>query len=634
MKTKDAIIKVPEPHEISSDKESFSLQYEFSIPDDGSWFLRIEADKRQCGVSRYSYVVDDGPERELVHKRMVGAPTAQVEGRETLALKAGQHTLELRFSPDRRPRLISRITEDYTKHRASIKGIRFVPQGEERKTVAPSGSSSRNLLLRPGDRIAFLGDSITDEEYYPAHFMRMLRAAYPGEDIAGYNCGISCNRTWEGLERLEREVIALNPAWVIVNFGVNDGMHMGPEEYQKTCERIILELKSRNIRVICTTPTGFLPEREKDGWYCHPRDRALGFDRTAEQETGIAIGLAKKHGCLWADTRRALIQADFPRDRLMYNQWHPNAEGGRLMALAVLRTLGFSATDAARTDDPLDGECFRMMECMPEIEYPSWGVTPLSPSKPVRKKMIVVTSFTRDAVYAFSTDGDEIARIPVGHHPMAVAYSRKRREFYVTCEAVGKIEVIDGRTFARKEPILPGDIYPLAIVLTKDEDTAWTGNYFAASVAEIDLEKKRVKRTIGVGAPVESVFLLDERHLLLVGTAKELVVVDTSAGVVIKNIPVKHAGSFIKLSPHEIGVVDTALWQMHVLGIPDLSVQKIIQPPVSSRAMAVDGETGDIWAGDWQKHCVVRMSRDSGTVREVGSVEFPFGIVVIPEGRN
>lgn len=617
------------PQEVSSDDELFSLRYKFPIQDDGLYLLRIEADKRQFQMSRYSYVVDDGPVRELVHKRMVGALTAYVEGLETLTLKAGQHALELRFYPHQRPRLISRITEDCTKHHASIRSVRFVPVGEEKQTTSPARRESQKLLMRHGDRLAFFGDSITDEEYYPAHFMRMLRKAYPGENIACYNCGISNNRTWEGLERLERDVVALKPTWVIVNFGVNDGIHMGPEEYEKHYEQIILNLKSKDIRVVCTTPTGFLPEREKDGRYVHPRDRALGLDRTTEQEAGIVIRLANKHGCLWADTRGALTHSDFPRDRLMYNQWHPNAEGGRLMALALLRALGFSESDVAQTEDTLDMECFRMVELMPEIEYPSWGTATLLPSKPVQEKTIVATSFTRDAVYAFSVAGDEIAGIPVGHHPMAVAYSRKRQELYVTCEAAGRVEIIDARNFERKEPILTGNIYPLAIALTKDENVAWTGNYFAASVAEIDLRKKRVKRELKVGASVQSILLLEERQMLLAGTSNGLAVVDTSAGKVMKLISLNHVGGFVRLSPDEVGAIDAALWQMHVLGIPDLSVKRSVPPPFPSRAIMIDEETGDIWAGDWKRHKVVRLPCDSAKVNEIGNVEFPFGIAII-----
>lgn len=615
---------------MSSDDELFFLRYKFPIQDDGLYLLCIETDKRQFQMSRYSYVVDDGPVRELVHKRMVGAPTAQVEGLETLALNAGQHALELWFYPHQRPHLISRITEGYLKHRASIRSIRLVPAGEEKQTAAPARRESQKLLLHHGDRLAFLGDSITDEEYYPAHFMRMLRKAYPGENIACYNCGITNNRTWEGLERLERDVVALQPTWVIVNFGVNDGVHMGPEEYEKTYEKIVLRLKNENIRVVCTTPTGFLPEREKkDGRYIHPRDRALGLDRTTEQEAGIVIRLARKHGCLWADTRGALTHSDFPRDRLMYNQWHPNAEGGRLMALALLRVLDFSGSDAARTEDPLDMECFRMVELMPKIEYPSWGVTPRLPSKPVQKKTIVATSFTRDAVYAFSVAGGEIARIPVGHHPMAVAYSRERQELYVTCEVVGRVEIIDARNFERKEPVLTGDIYPLAIALAKDENVAWTGNYFAANVAEIDLREKKVKRELKIDASVQSILLLEERQLLLAGTNNDLVMVDTSTGKVVQRVSLSHVGGFLKLSPNEVGAIDTALWQMHVLGIPDLSVKMSIPPPFPSRAIMIDEETGDIWAGDWKRHKVVRLSRDFVKINEIGNVEFPFGIAIM-----
>ena len=629
---KGGVIKFTEKAPSPPGADFFFLRYRFDIPEDGVCRLHIKGREPGArGLSRYSYVVDDGPVRDVLYKRLVNGPRGRVEGREALEFRAGAHTVELRFYPSQRMRIMNRVDQAYVGHVVSVQSMGFAPVRAEEATPAPPRTGEQRLLLRHGDRVVFFGDSITDEEYYPGHFERIVRKGYPGEEITCYNTGVSGNRIWEGLARID-DVLALKPTLVVTAFGVNDCMHMSPEEFEATYEKVILRLKEEGVRVLCTTPSGLLPVREKNGRYFHTPDRARGFDRTMAHDARAVVDLAKKHGCLLSDSLAVLTRGGRSREQLMANQWHPNTEGGRLMALSILRELGLSKADVAKTQDPKDLEYFQLLEEMPPVAHPRHEVRARRPAVAPEGDLIAVSSFTDNAVYAFSAEtGKEIACVPVGHHPMDLAYSPKRKELYITCEAVGKIEVVSIPDFKLKAPIEVGDIYPLAIELTKDEDTAWTGNYWAAGVTEIDLAKRKVKRSIpaGAGAFVESLLLLEERRLLLAGTQKGLVAINTTTGEVVKTLPLDYIGCLVRGPGERVRAIDTGNWQAHTLSVPALVVTKTAPQPLPTRAMAADELTGDVWAGNSDTHKLVRVLGKSGETRPVADVDFPFGIAII-----
>ena len=629
---KGGVINFAEKAPAPPGADFFFLRYRFDIRGGGVYRLRITGREPGArGLSRYSYVVDDGPLRDVLYKRVVNGPRGRVEGRDTLKLGGGAHTVELRFYPSQRMRKMNRVDEVYVGHVVSIKSMGFAPVRAEKPTPAPPRTREQKLLIGHGDRVVFFGDSITDEEHYPGHFERIVSKTYPGESILCYNTGVANNRIWEGVARID-DVLALKPTWVVTAFGVNDCMHMSPEEFEAICEKVIVRLKEAGARVLCTTPSGLLPAREKNGRYFHTPDRARGFDRTMAHDARAVVDLAKKHGCLLSDSLGALTRCGIPREQLMANQWHPNTEGGRLMALAILRELGLSRDDVAKTQVPKDMEYFQILEKMPEVEHPRHERRARLPAVAPEGDVIAVSSFTDNAVYAFSAEtGKEIACVPVRHHPMDMAYSARRRELYVTCEAVGRIEVISVPDFKLKAPIEVGDIYPLAIELTRDEDAAWTGNYWAASVAEIDLAERKVKRSIpaGAGACVESLLLLEERGLLLAGTKEGLVAIDTAAGKVVRTLPLDYIGCLTRGPGETVRAIDTGNWQAHTLSVPDLIVTKTVPQPLPTRAIVVDEKTGDTWAGNSDTHKLVRISGKSGETMEVADVDFPFGIAII-----
>lgn len=81
-------------------------------------------------------------------------------------------------------------------------------------------------LLKDGDRIVFLGDSITQpRDGYVSIAEQMISALAPDVRVKCINAGIGGNKITDALGRVEKDVIVHNPDWVTVSIGINDVWH-------------------------------------------------------------------------------------------------------------------------------------------------------------------------------------------------------------------------------------------------------------------------------------------------------------------------------------------------------------------------------------------------------------------------
>ncbi len=607
----------------------FWMRYRATVPAAGRYRVRVRTARSQRARSAFSCALDGGALSELMHVRRVGEAVAWRESPEPVALTAGVHTVEFRFCPEQRVRVMNRVTEPYEGHSVLIAEIELASAGAE---VAPvtRAAATDGFQLRDGDRVVFLGDSITDEDLFPTHVARLVSQAFPDRHVEFLNSGIALNRAVDVLARLEQDILPLKPDWVVLCVGVNDAMQFAPPDYELQLDLILARLCGAGVRVLCVTPTGFHEERfPSTGQFVHTRDRMRAVDRTAAHESEVVRRLAAAHGCLAADALGALTRSDLPRERLMANQWHPNAEGSRLVALVLLRAWGFAAADATRSGNALDAEYQRILEQVPAMSYPRFACASQKLA-PLTGRLVAVSSFTGNAVYLLDRDDGKLrAVVPVGHHPGGMAWSPKRQELYVACEGPGRVDVIDLHTSDRIASIaLDDDHYPTSLALAPDGKTAWVGSYYGSCVTELDLAGRRSKRTIPVGAFVQSVAIAPDGARLLAGTSQGIVVIDLAAGSVGVRLPVDFVGAFVPLPGGDVGAVETVFWQMHVMRADTFQPKAVAAPPFASRGLALDAGTGELWAGDWRRHKLVRVDRD-GVGREFAEVEFPFGVCLL-----
>jgi len=73
-----------------------------------------------------------------------------------------------------------------------------------------------------GEKVAFVGNSITEAGYYESYIWLYYMLHYPGRRITVYNCGIGGDRAKNILYRLDDDVFAKKPTTICLTFGMND----------------------------------------------------------------------------------------------------------------------------------------------------------------------------------------------------------------------------------------------------------------------------------------------------------------------------------------------------------------------------------------------------------------------------
>jgi len=124
-----------------------------------------------------------------------------------------------------------------------------------------------DLPFEEGDTIVALGDSMTDDlQGWFNIFKQVLEIALPDTDFTLINSGVSYDTTSDALKRLNRDVLAHEPDWVIVALGTFDAqkLHVEPTrplvsladywENTKTIEEAIKEVTDNPLIWISPPP--------------------------------------------------------------------------------------------------------------------------------------------------------------------------------------------------------------------------------------------------------------------------------------------------------------------------------------------------------------------------------------------
>ncbi len=202
--------------------------------------------------------------------------------------------------------------------------------------------------LAKGDRIVFLGDSITQGGAGPNGYITMLRKMitdkHPELGIECIGAGISGNKVPDLQKRVERDVIAKKPTIVVIYIGINDVWHgekdpargTDPQRFAAGLKEVIGKLTASGARVVLCTPT--LIGEKKNG--------ANSLDAKLDQYSDISRGLAKELGLPLCDLRKAFVDYvaahnldDAEKGILTGDRVHLNGAGNKLVAETMLRTL-------------------------------------------------------------------------------------------------------------------------------------------------------------------------------------------------------------------------------------------------------------------------------------------------------
>jgi wyosine [tRNA(Phe)-imidazoG37] synthetase (radical SAM superfamily)/lysophospholipase L1-like esterase len=212
-------------------------------------------------------------------------------------------------------------------------------------SLAEGVAMSERFVLRKGDRIVFLGDSITEQQLYTNYVEAYLASRYPELKLTFFNAGWGGDTALGGCKRLERDVLALKPTVVTICYGMNDGgycvFNSGIRDaYVAGMKELVARLKAAGVRVVLLTP-GMADES------VNPDLRKIEYNmRSLRVLADEVLALAAAEQLPVADLHKLMNEADRaakaanPGFSMIPDSIHPDPAGHLVMAYGLLQALG------------------------------------------------------------------------------------------------------------------------------------------------------------------------------------------------------------------------------------------------------------------------------------------------------
>jgi lysophospholipase L1-like esterase len=238
--------------------------------------------------------------------------------------------------------------------------------------INPAAAETRKLAVKSGEKIAFLGDSITQAGAKKNGYVSLVMDALnkEGLKLSPVAAGKSGNKSNDMLARLDKSVISKNPDWMTLSCGVNDVWHytlrlgkrtfqgVSLDDYKKNIRQIIEKAEAADIKVVILTSTmiGEDPEKETNKKLIPYND----FLREIAKEKKLPVADLSKdmHAALKGITDVAGKANMFGepkyqrniKNKLTSDGCHMNKLGNIMMAKGVLRAFGLSEDKIAAAE--------------------------------------------------------------------------------------------------------------------------------------------------------------------------------------------------------------------------------------------------------------------------------------------
>jgi lysophospholipase L1-like esterase len=205
------------------------------------------------------------------------------------------------------------------------------------------------LKLKDGDRIVFLGDSITQAGAGPNGYVTMIRTKlekdHPDWKLEVIGAGISGNKVPDLQNRLQKDVLDRKPTVVVIYIGINDVWHgekdpakgTMPEKFEAGLKEIIGKCTDAGARVMLCTPS-VIGEKS---------DGSNNLDKKLDEYSGISRKVAKELKVHLCDLRKAFLAHEKEHNPdnkdsgiLTSDRVHLNEAGNKFVAETMLKCLG------------------------------------------------------------------------------------------------------------------------------------------------------------------------------------------------------------------------------------------------------------------------------------------------------
>jgi len=231
--------------------------------------------------------------------------------------------------------------------------------------------TSKTEAFREGEKVLFLGDSITHGGWYVAYLQYIWQLRNPGKHATFVNCGISGNTARNGLDRFDWDVAPEKPDRIFIMFGMNDvghGDYWNPasvdakafaarrrqiERFKTDMKALVEKSRAIGARVTLIASTPY------DQYSNLVEKKAVpGVNDPGIYSLSLATRqLAAEEKLDFIDLYDALtpILRDNPDGKFLPDRVHPQENGHLLMAALILKASGVSPTIGEATFDAKNG---------------------------------------------------------------------------------------------------------------------------------------------------------------------------------------------------------------------------------------------------------------------------------------
>lgn len=232
----------------------------------------------------------------------------------------------------------------------------FFAKYQPLKAPVPSG-----LLLKKGDRLAIIGDSITEQKMYSRIMETYLTVCVPELDITVRQYGWSGERAPGFFARMTNDVLRFQPTIATTCYGMNDHEYRPYEDrigntYRDFQNRIVQSFKANNVRVVLGSPG---PVGKMPGWVKSASGDVGDLNENLCQLRNIDIEIATTEKVAFADVFWPMLNAGYEAQKRFGADYavpgkdgvHPDWAGQTIMAYAFLKGLGVTGEIGTYTVD-------------------------------------------------------------------------------------------------------------------------------------------------------------------------------------------------------------------------------------------------------------------------------------------
>jgi lysophospholipase L1-like esterase len=201
------------------------------------------------------------------------------------------------------------------------------------------------IAAAKGDRIVFLGDSITQAGVGPKGYVTLIQKALARKGVTVIGAGISGNKVPDIQARLQKDVLDKKPTAVVIYIGINDVWHgqndpakgTSPEKFEAGLEDVIGRIQKAGAKVLLCTPS--VIGELKGG-----RNKN---DKRLDEYAAIGRKVAEKMKVPVCDLRKAFVahleahNKENKRNGVLTGDGvHLNDAGNKFVADTMLKSLG------------------------------------------------------------------------------------------------------------------------------------------------------------------------------------------------------------------------------------------------------------------------------------------------------